>query len=196
LHIHFSITVIATCLPYVGPLPASSKEKRPKVAKSNKENHGMETQFHSVIGFLYFVIYCILKAKGIAAPGKSVQRKRLREDNEGNCLTWDHDCHVPSYAYIGTLGKSKLPKLVDENQSTEGTKYILLYNQCISHTEHFHPGMSYFGRRVEVLFDDGEKYSGVICGRDPQTKEWITRFEDGTEDKVADPSTDKDYTLL
>lgn len=56
--------------------------------------------------------------------------------------------------------------------------------------------MSYFGRRVEVLFDDGEKYSGVICGRDPQTKEWITRFEDGTEDKVADPSTDKDYTLL
>jgi len=56
--------------------------------------------------------------------------------------------------------------------------------------------MSYFGRRVKVLFDDGEKYSGVICGRDPQTKEWIKRFEDGTEDKVADPSTDKDYTLL
>ena len=62
----------------------------------------------------------------------------------------------------------------------------------VSHTEYFHPGISYFGRRVEVLFDDGEKHSGVICGRDSQTKEWITRFEDGTEDKVADLSTDKD----
>ena len=29
----------------------------------------------------------------------------------------------------------------------------------------------------------------MISGRDPQTKEWITRFEDGTEDKVADSST-------
>ena len=87
MHVYFSITVIATCLPYVGPLPISSKEKRPKVAKSNKENNGMETLFLSVIGFPYFVIYCILKAKGIAAPGKSVLRKRLWEDNESNFVT-------------------------------------------------------------------------------------------------------------
>ena len=53
-----------------------------------------------------------------------------------------------------------------------------------------------FGQRVKVLFDDGKEYLGVICGRDPQTEEWITRFEDGTEDKVTDPVTDEDYTLV
>ena len=49
---------------------------------------------------------------------------------------------------------------------------------------------------MKVLFDDGKEYLGVICGRNQQTEEWITRFEDGTEDKVTVPVTDEDYTLL
>ncbi len=47
-----------------------------------------------------------------------------------------------------------------------------------------------------MQFDDGKEYLGVIIGNDPHTLEWITRFEDGTEDKVADPAADEDYTLL
>ncbi len=38
-------------------------------------------------------------------------------------------------------------------------------------------------------------YTGVIIGKDPQTSQWITRFEDGTEDKVGDPAIDEDYTF-
>ncbi len=51
------------------------------------------------------------------------------------------------------------------------------------------------GRRVSVLFDDGNKYTGVIIGKVPQTSQWITRFEDGTEDTVDDPAIDEDYTF-
>jgi hypothetical protein len=29
-----------------------------------------------------------------------------------------------------------------------------------------------------------------------QTDEWITKFEDGTEDRATDPAADEDYTLL
>ena len=46
-------------------------------------------------------------------------------------------------------------------------------------------GKSLFGQFIKVLYD-GKEYLGVICGRDPQTEEWITRFEDVTEDKVTD----------
>ena len=56
-------------------------------------------------------------------------------------------------------------------------------------------GKSLFGQCVKVLYD-GKEYLGFICGRDPQTEEWITRFEDVTEGKVTDPVTDKDNTLL
>ena len=55
---------------------------------------------------------------------------------------------------------------------------------------------NYFGRRVSVLFDDGKEYLGVIIGKDPKSGQWITRFEDGVEDKCADPSADDDYTLI
>ena len=57
-------------------------------------------------------------------------------------------------------------------------------------------GKALFSQRVKVIFDDGKEYLGVICGRDPQTEEWITRFEVGTEDKVTDPVTDEEYTLF
>ena len=57
-------------------------------------------------------------------------------------------------------------------------------------------GISYFGQRVRVQFDDGKDYLGVIVGKKPQTQQWITKFEDGTEDEVADPATDGDYTLV
>ena len=53
-----------------------------------------------------------------------------------------------------------------------------------------------FGQRVRVLFDDGMQYTGVLIGKDSQTAEWITRFEDGTEDRCVDPANDEDYTLL
>ncbi len=43
-----------------------------------------------------------------------------------------------------------------------------------------------------MKFDD----VGVIIGNDPHTHEWITKFEDGTEHRVADPATDEDYTLV
>ena len=39
-------------------------------------------------------------------------------------------------------------------------------------------------------------YLGVITGRDPSTKEWITMFEDGTQDWTVDPANDADYMLL
>jgi len=55
---------------------------------------------------------------------------------------------------------------------------------------------NYFGRRVSVLFDDGKKYVGVIIGKDPKGGKWITRFEDGSEDKCDDPAVDDDYTLI
>ena len=60
----------------------------------------------------------------------------------------------------------------------------------------FTVGVSFFGQRVKVFFDDKKEYMGVICGRDMQTDEWITKFEDGTEDRVTDPAADEDYTLL
>ena len=46
------------------------------------------------------------------------------------------------------------------------------------------------------LFDDGKEYLGVIIGKDPKSGQWITRFEDGVEDKCVDPSADDDYTLI
>ena len=47
-----------------------------------------------------------------------------------------------------------------------------------------------------MQFDDGQEYLGVIIGKDVRTQKWITKFEDGTEDKVSDPAADEDYTLL
>ena len=44
-----------------------------------------------------------------------------------------------------------------------------------------------------MAFDDGQKYTGVIIGREKKKGAWITRFED-TEDRCEDPSKDKDYT--
>ena len=55
---------------------------------------------------------------------------------------------------------------------------------------------SYFGRSVEVFFDDGKWYRGIIIGTHPTTNMWVTRFEDSTEQYTEDPSTDKDYKLL
>ena len=40
---------------------------------------------------------------------------------------------------------------------------------------------SYFGTKVSVAFDDGKEYTEVIVGRN-EYGQWITRFEDGTED--------------
>ena len=57
-------------------------------------------------------------------------------------------------------------------------------------------GSSYFGRKVRVLFDDGNTYLGIIVWKDPETDMWVTVFEDGEEDQTADPATDSDYTLL
>ena len=54
---------------------------------------------------------------------------------------------------------------------------------------------SYFGTKVSVAFDDGKEYPGVIVGRN-ENGQWITRFEDGTEDTCADPSNDIDYKIL
>ena len=83
--------------------------------------------------------------------------------------------------------KSKLPKVVKKREGMYQEQ--TLCSQCMCQTVYsIHTGMSYFGRNVKALFDDGKEYRGVICGRDPQTEEWVTRFEDGTEDKVADPS--------
>ena len=47
-----------------------------------------------------------------------------------------------------------------------------------------------------MFFDDNKWYRGVIIGKDPTTLQWITKFEDGTEQCTDDPSTDKDYKLL
>lgn len=55
---------------------------------------------------------------------------------------------------------------------------------------------NYFGRKVRVLFDDGKKYTGILVGQDSTTKEWITRFEDGDEDRTKDPATDMDYSFM
>ena len=38
---------------------------------------------------------------------------------------------------------------------------------------------TYFGRKVRVLFDDGNTYPGVIVRKDPETNMWVTVFEDG-----------------
>ena len=56
---------------------------------------------------------------------------------------------------------------------------------------------SYFGTKVEVKFDDGKQYPGVIIGKEAgDAGHWITRFEDGTEDTCIDPSIDKDYKII
>ena len=47
-----------------------------------------------------------------------------------------------------------------------------------------------------MAFDDGQKYTGVIIGREKNKGAWITCFEDGTEDRCEDPSNDKDYTII
>ena len=54
------------------------------------------------------------------------------------------------------------------------------------------PGQThnYFGKSVSVLFDDGS-----LVGKD-KTNQWVTKFEDGTEDSTADPLRDKYYKLL
>lgn len=77
------------------------------------------------------------------------------------------------------------------HHSPRSVSYSFTFTGCTGTME-----KSYFGRRVSVLFDDGNKYTGVIIGKDPQTSQWITRFEDGTEDRVNDPATDKDYTSM
>lgn len=71
--------------------------------------------------------------------------------------------------------------------------YFPYYN--IGHDEQQN-NQSYFGRRVSVLFDDGNWYKGVITGKDPKTQLWVTIFEDGTEDFTKDPLNDKDYELM
>ena len=45
---------------------------------------------------------------------------------------------------------------------------------------------NYFGKRVSVLFDDRKKYVGVIISKGLKSGQWITHFEDGSEDKCAD----------
>ena len=91
--------------------------------------------------------------------------------------------------------KSKLPKVVKKHEGTYQEQTLCSQCMCVK-LYSIHTGMSYFGQNVKVLSDDGKEYIGVICRRDPQTEEWVTRFEDGTENKVADPNRDKDYTLL
>ena len=49
---------------------------------------------------------------------------------------------------------------------------------------------AYFGRKARVRFDEGNTYLGVIVCKDPETKMWVTVFEDGIEDQSADPATD------
>ena len=51
---------------------------------------------------------------------------------------------------------------------------------------------NYIWRRVSVLVDDGKEY----IGKDPTSDQWITRFEDDSEDKSANPATEADYTLI
>jgi len=55
---------------------------------------------------------------------------------------------------------------------------------------------NYFGRRVSLIFDDRKKYVGVIIGKDLKSGQWITCFEDDSEDKFADPAVDDDYILI
>lgn len=52
---------------------------------------------------------------------------------------------------------------------------------------------NYFGRKVSVLFDDGNR---IVAGRDETRNGWITKFEDGTENIMIDPSVDKDYKVI
>ena len=105
-----------------------------------------------------------------------------------------------AWLYLGSVGKKT--KTVSTTQPTKGNGYAICsttnYTCTIPCTKRitFTVGISYFGQRIQVQFDDGKEYLGVIIGKDPQTLEWITKFEDGTEDKVADPATDEDYTLL
>ena len=47
-----------------------------------------------------------------------------------------------------------------------------------------------------MLFDGGKEYLGVIIGKDPKSVQWITRFEDGVEDKCVDSSADDNYILI
>ena len=54
---------------------------------------------------------------------------------------------------------------------------------------------NYFGKRVSILFDDGNWYTGVVTGKDT-TGCWVTKFKDGTEDTSMDPGKDKDYNSL
>ena len=49
---------------------------------------------------------------------------------------------------------------------------------------------------MSVLVDDGKEYVGVIIGKDLKGDQWITRFEDGSKDKSADPAIDANYTLI
>ena len=55
---------------------------------------------------------------------------------------------------------------------------------------------SYFGTKFRVAFDDGERYTGVIVGRDEKSGHRVTRFEDGTEDQCKDPAKDNDYQIV
>jgi len=41
---------------------------------------------------------------------------------------------------------------------------------------------TYFGKKVKVLFDDGQHYLGIIVRKDKEQDKWVTVFEDGTED--------------
>jgi len=36
---------------------------------------------------------------------------------------------------------------------------------------------AYFGRKVRVMFDDGNTCIGVIVRKDPETNMWVTVFE-------------------
>ena len=53
-----------------------------------------------------------------------------------------------------------------------------------------------FGQQVEVLFDDGQWYRGVIIGNNLDTNKWLTRFEDGSEDEVNNPAIHPDYCII
>ena len=47
-----------------------------------------------------------------------------------------------------------------------------------------------------MLFDDGQWYRGVIIGKNLDTNKWLTRFEDGSEDKVNNPAIHPDYRII